>query len=170
MDDVLSSHVNPRVNNKFLEWMNRNYGKLKEVTTKRGKIHEYLGMTIDFTTRGKVKFRMDDYVEKMLDGFSVKFKSTDTALSPASNTLMEVGQSKLLGKNQAEEFHTNAAKCLFLCKRARPDVKPTTAVLATRIQKTNENDWKKLIRLLKYINGTRKYHLTLSADNLRVVK
>ena len=83
---------------------------------------------------------------------------------------MEIGQSKLLGKVQADEFHTYVAKCLFLCKQARPDVQPTTAVLATRVQKPTEQDRQKLIRLLKYLNGTRKYCLTLSADNLRVIK
>ena len=35
----------------------------------RGKVHKYLGMVIDFSSKGKVKFRMDDYVMEMLNDF-----------------------------------------------------------------------------------------------------
>ena len=34
----------------------------------------------------------------------------------------------------------------------------------------NEDDWKKLIRVLKYLNGTRNDKLILSADDLSVIK
>ena len=125
VDDVLSSHVDKRVNDKFLEWLNRNYGKIKDVVATRGQVHDYLGMTLDFNTRGKVKFKMDDYVEKMIESFPVKLKSTDTAMTPASNTLFEEGNSKVLGKHDVEVFHTYIAKCLFLGKRAKPDIQPT---------------------------------------------
>ena len=62
------------------------------------------------------------------------------------------------------------AKGLFLCKRARPDIQPTIAVLCTRVKKPNKSDWNKLVRLLKYCNGTRKDILILKADNLNVIK
>ena len=62
------------------------------------------------------------------------------------------------------------AKGLFVCKRARPDIQPTIAVLCTRVKAPNESDWDKLIRLLKFLNGTRDDVLTLSADDLGVIK
>jgi hypothetical protein len=34
----------------------------------------------------------------------------------------------------------------------------------------NQADWEKLMRDMKYLNGTKGENLTLSADNLRVVK
>ena len=170
VDDIMSSHVDSRVNDKFLEWLNRNYGNLKRVSGTRGRIHEYLGMTIDFLTKGKVKFKMIDYVKKMLDEFPMNFKSSDMALSPASNTLFEVRNSKLLDKQAAETYHTFVAKGLFLCKRARPDIQPTIAVFATRVTKPNHHDWLKLVRLMKYLNSTRKYHLTLAIESMKVIK
>ena len=63
VDDLLSSHVDPKVNDDFLKWMNDTYGSLKECKCTRGKIHNYLGMTLDFSKKGKVKIRMDDYVQ-----------------------------------------------------------------------------------------------------------
>eukprot|EP00980_Cylindrotheca_fusiformis_P024001 scaffold11319_cov78-Cylindrotheca_fusiformis.AAC.6 len=62
VDDVMSSHMYPKVNDKkFLKWMNKSYGKHGKVKATRGKIHDYLGtMTYDFTEPGKVKIGMDD--------------------------------------------------------------------------------------------------------------
>jgi hypothetical protein len=44
------------------------------------------------------------------------------------------------------------------------------AALCTRTNDPNQDDWKKLIRLLKFVNGTRKDKLILSAENLHVLK
>jgi hypothetical protein len=63
-----------------------------------------------------------------------------------------------------------SAKLSTLCKHARPDIHPTIAVLCTRVKQPNESDWQKLIRLMKYLNGTRDDKLILSADKLNVVK
>ena len=62
------------------------------------------------------------------------------------------------------------AKGLFLCKRARPDIQPTIAVLSTRVKSPNESDWRKLVRMMEYLNGTKELMLKLWADDLRVVK
>jgi hypothetical protein len=43
-------------------------------------------------------------------------------------------------------------------------------VLCTRVKGPNEADWAKLVRLMKYLNGTRELKLTLSADNLHCIK
>jgi hypothetical protein len=38
------------------------------------------------------------------------------------------------------------------------------------VKNPNKDDWKKLHRLLKYINGTREDKLILAADNLHIIK
>src|SRR5210317_442834 len=58
VDDLLSSHVNPKVNDDFAEWLNKRYGGIKPCTIVRGKKHRYLGMLLDFSYPGKVKIRM----------------------------------------------------------------------------------------------------------------
>jgi len=87
MDDILSSHVDPNVNDELLKWLNDRYSGLKKVSATRGNIHKYLGMTIDFSTKGKVKFRMDDYAKGILDEFPMRFGSNDVATTPASSKL-----------------------------------------------------------------------------------
>ena len=44
------------------------------------------------------------------------------------------------------------------------------SVLCTRVKDPNHADWLKLVRLLKYLNGTREMKLKLKADDLRVLK
>ena len=53
----MPSHVNPKVNDKFKECMNHNYGKNGEAKVNRGKVHEYLGMTFYVTEKGMEKLR-----------------------------------------------------------------------------------------------------------------
>ena len=55
-------------------------------------------------------------------------------------------------------------------KRVRPDIHQTVVVLSTMVKKCNDTDWQKLARMIKYLNGTNKKFLTLSADDLKVVK
>ena len=42
VDDAISIHVNPKVNDKLKEHMKHNYGNHGEVKANRGKLHEYL--------------------------------------------------------------------------------------------------------------------------------
>eukprot|EP00536_Pseudo-nitzschia_multiseries_P010625 jgi/Psemu1/203784/e_gw1.332.17.1 len=43
------------------------YGRTDPLTIRRGPIHEYLGMTIDFSTKGQVMITMYDYIKKLID-------------------------------------------------------------------------------------------------------
>ena len=170
VDDLMASHIDAKVNDSFLKWLNRKYGKHGEVKATRGKIHDYLGMTFDFSEPGKVHVDMIDYIEKMVDSFPLEFTPEDTAPTPAAEDLFAQGDGGPVARNIAEDFHTWVAKGLFACKRARPDIHTAVAALCTRVKSPTVDDCMKLVRLLKYCNGTRGDKLTLSADNLHVLK
>jgi hypothetical protein len=53
-----------------------------------GKVHNYLGMCIDYTVPGKVKIAMIDYFEGMLK--ELPDDMGGTATTPASSHLFEV--------------------------------------------------------------------------------
>ena len=170
VDDLKSSHKDPKVNDEFVIWLNKKYGEHGAVAVHRGKIHDYLGMELEYTNNGELIIGMVKYVEKMIETFPIKLASKDIALTPAGDNLFDEGQGKKLAQSRAEEFHTMVAKGLFLCKRARPDIQQTIAILATRVKGPNESDWNKLVRMMKYLNGTRSERVTLSADSLHVIK
>ena len=69
VDDVKSSHVDPKVNDLFISWLNKEYGQKTEVKSSRGKMHDYLRMILDYTVDGEVKVDMIDYVKKMVTEF-----------------------------------------------------------------------------------------------------
>jgi hypothetical protein len=62
VDDLKVSHVDPKVVDKFLEWIKKLYEDptIKKIVPSRGKIHNYLGMTLDYSIPGKVKILMKD--------------------------------------------------------------------------------------------------------------
>jgi hypothetical protein len=71
VDDLKSSHVNPKVNDDFAEWCKITYGSddLGHVLAVRGKIHDYLAMILDFTQDGALKIDMKYYIQGMLEEF-----------------------------------------------------------------------------------------------------
>jgi hypothetical protein len=60
------------------------------------------------------------------------------------------------------------AKLLYLGKRSRPDIL-TTAFLSTRVLKATEEDWKKLVKLVRYLRGTERLGIRLEANDPTVV-
>jgi hypothetical protein len=113
---------------------------------------------------------MTKYVENMLNNFPVKLGKKDVAKTLAGDNLFNLGTRAKLDTKRGEIFHTFVAKGLFLCKRARSNIQQTILVLCMRVRDPNQADWQKLMRVMKYLNGTKEENLTLSADNLRVVK
>jgi hypothetical protein len=74
-------------------------------------------------------------------------------------------KSELHSKEFKEKFHSVVALLLYLAKRARPDILTAIAFLTTRVQNPNEQEWNKLIRVIKYLRGTLNLTLHLSANS-----
>jgi hypothetical protein len=113
---------------------------------------------------------MTKYIKNMLNDFPVKLRKKDMVKTPAGDNLFNLGTGAKLDTKRWEICHTFVANGLFLCKRARPDIQQAISVLWTRVKDLNQADWEKLMRHMKYLNGTKGENLTLSADDLRVVK
>ena len=67
VDDLKISHVDANVVTDIINLLESEFGNEAPLTVTRGKVHEYLGMTIDYSVPGKVKFTMIDYIKTMLD-------------------------------------------------------------------------------------------------------
>ena len=171
VDDLKASHMNSKVIDQFIQWVKDTYGSIGEVKTTRGKVHDYLGMKLDYSVPGQVKIDMVDYVDTMIEAFPQECLRGSAVASPWNDNLFKVQEkSPLLSKQGSEQFHTTTAQGLFLCKRARPDIAPAIAYLTTRVRAPNQDDLGKLIRLMKWLKQTRKDCLTLKSDGERVGK
>jgi hypothetical protein len=142
------------------------------MTVSRGKVHNYLGMTLDYTVCGQVKITMFDYVDEILTAFEkAEPKGGSTNLSASPESLFKVDKScEKLEQDKAVEFHNLVVKTLYANKRARPDTCTAIALLTTRVQAPDRDDWTKLVHLMRYIRGTRTMPLILSANGSGILK
>ncbi|MDA3875508.1 MAG: reverse transcriptase domain-containing protein [Halothiobacillus sp.] len=164
VDDLKLSHKSQDVLDDLIDRLNQKYGQETPVTVQKGKVHEYLGMTIDFSIPGKVQFRMNDYVDRML--VEAPDDMTGSAVTPAAAHLFRVNtNSKRLDDDTAEVFHHLTAKLLYLCKRVRPDLMTAVAFLTTRVSQPDQDDYQKLARCIKYLRQFPHLPLTLEAHD-----
>jgi hypothetical protein len=164
VDDLKLSHIDPKVLDEIIRRLREKYGQEAPLTVTRGKVHEYLGMTLDYGEVGKVKFIMDDYVKNLID--NVPSDMTGTAATPGSNHLFNVNDdAEKLSPEMSDKYHQMTAKLLYLSKRVRPDIQPTVAFMCTRVKEPDVDDWKKLGRCIRYIRGSKEIFLTLEADD-----
>ena len=128
-------------------------------------------MNIDFSNKGKLQVSMIPYLLNVLKEFPEELEAD--ALSPAPDNLFRVrpeNEARYLTEEQAQQFNRTVAQLLFLSARARRDIQTDVAFLTTRVKKTYEDNWFKLRRVIKYLKGTISLKLTLTADDLSIIK
>ena len=88
----------------------------------RGKVHDYLWITIDFTDVGKVIFSMNEYVERLINEAPEDLMK-GSCTSPAAYHIFGVNKDcAKLDPAFAILFHHITAELLYLGKRTRPDL------------------------------------------------
>ena len=195
VDDNKLSHRKSKVVDEMVEWLRKEYESIFEdgsgkMTVSRGRIHKYLGMTLDYTVRGQVKITMIDYIDEILTAFDkADPKGGGTKKTAAPENLFKVNEDcEKLGEYQpdnlftvnedceklkpkrAVEFHNLVAKTLYATKRARPDTCTAIAFLTTRVRAPDTDDWAKLVHMMRYLRGTRTLPLILSANGSGIFK
>ena len=107
VDDLKVSHADPAEITKFANYLAVIYGE--KLTVQRGLVHDYLGMDLDYTTKGKVGISVIKYVDKILEGFSEELGAS--AATPAAEHLFQV-------RNTHFRYGTTAK--LKSCLKTRP--------------------------------------------------
>jgi hypothetical protein len=139
VDDLKVLYYDPAQVTIFREWLSKKYGMT--VFTHRGKVHDYLGMIFDFSTKGKVMVTMMEYIKNIIKDFPEEI--TETKTSPAADNLFTVRDpslAKLLPEEQTMAFHRATAQLLFLSARAWRDIQPATTFLTTRVRLPDKDD------------------------------
>ena len=177
VDDCKLSHRKKSCVDDMIDWLRQEYESIFEdgsgkMSVSRGKVHKYLGMTLDYSTAGQVKISMFDYIDEILSAFDkAEPKGGGTKSTAAPENLFRIDESaEKLSHNKAVEFHNLVAKTLYATKRARPDTCTAIAFLTTRVREPDKDDWKKLVHLMRYLRGTRELPLILSANGSGILK
>ena len=87
-NDLNTSHFYPTVFFIILAYIDAEYGKIAKMTITRGKVHKYLGMTMDYSSSGKVIFSMIDYIGKILENIPEEMKGESA--KPAAHHLFDI--------------------------------------------------------------------------------
>ena len=67
VDDLKASHKEQNVLDGFLNNLRTEFGQEDELVKTKGLVHEYLGITIDYSLPGKVVFTMFDFLENIIE-------------------------------------------------------------------------------------------------------
>ena len=165
VDDLKISHVSSSVVDNVLEMLKTEYGKVGELSITRGKIHDYLGMTLDFSNDNQIIVDMEKYFDGVLEDLPDDMDGY--ASTPAADHLFKTrDDAPKLDRVRADLFHSKTAQLLFGSQRARPDLRLVVSFLTKRVSEPDEDDYKKLARAIKYVRRTKFLRLTIEAEHL----
>ena len=81
----------------------------------RGKVHDYLGITFDFSVNGKVAITMFDQIDDIIDDSPEIYQKGAGCATSSIINLYSVREpyvgNELLSNSAREEYHTLNARC-----------------------------------------------------------
>jgi hypothetical protein len=165
VDDMMVSCEDSLELDKFSAMLRARYGA-DQITEHRGKILDFLGMTFDFTARGKAKVTMKHLVDEIIAGCGV----IQERKTPATEDLFETRDTvDKLGPEQRDYFRSYTAKLLYVGKRVKPEMLTAISFLTTRANSPDTDDLSKLQRALGYLLSTRDRGIVLSIGDTMTV-
>ena len=163
IDDLKISHVDQAVVDQFVNDLKAEFGQLGEISVSEGKRHDYLGMFLDYNEDGVVQVDMRSYLSTILDDLPKEFKGK--ARSPAAKHLYHTDENtRKLEPEKADRYHSITMQLAYLAQRGRPDIRMAVNFLSTRVAQPDEDDYRKLGRVLKYLQSTYDLILRLEGD------
>lgn len=136
------------------------FGK-DNINCQYGDVHDYLGMHFEFERAKKsVVVSMHGYTETILSFAEVK--NEERAKTPANARLFDIDENaEKLNVEDAKKFHSIVQAMSYMSQRVRWDIMLAVNFLKTRVQSPDVYDWKKLRRILAYLNDTKDLKLRL---------
>jgi hypothetical protein len=164
VDDIKISHMDKEVVDNFIRQLEEEFGKEAPMNISRGKVHDYLGMILDFRTPGELRVDMVDYVKGILSEVPEDMRK-GRASSPAANHLFNTrDDAAKITLEQADAYVRVVMQLLHVAQRARPDIRTAVSFLCTRLKSPDEDDYKKLYRVIRYLWETYDLVLRLKAN------
>ncbi len=169
MDDLMGSCTNDFELIKLSCYLVDIYGP--KLTMHTGVNHEYLGIDFEFKTSKDLQVSMVAYLKEVIMGFPELI--VGKAATPTGDRLFDIRDEKdarPLEEERVIAFHHTKAQLLFVATRACRNIQTVVAFLMTRVKAPGKDDWGKLKRVLRYLNGTKYLKLTISVKDLAILK
>ena len=81
VDNLKISHVDSKVVDEIIASLKSEYGKVGKMSVRRGKKHDYLDTTLDFSSKGNFIVDMEPYLDDILGDLSGEFDGLATTLA-----------------------------------------------------------------------------------------
>ena len=167
VDDLKISHVDADEVTKVIDWLKGIYGDNMRVS--RGKVHDYLGMILDFSQKGECRVTMIDYIKQILEEFPEEV--TETPSSPAA--CAPVRGTRGRGEVEREAgtiFPPRGGAASLPLGQGEEGPTDRDGVPDWQGKGPDKDDWGKLRRVLGYAKATLYMPLILRADSLTIIK
>ena len=112
VDDLLSTCASADDLEAFAVFLKSMY---KETRTNRGLVLDYIGMTFDFSVKGRVSVTMDNCINDILSGCGV----TQVRATPGTSDLFDVREAPKVSIEDSKYFHSYVMKLMYLAKRVQ---------------------------------------------------
>ena len=139
MDNLMASCKDNFELTRFLCYLARIYGtKLKMHLCNKSN---YLGMDMEFTSKGALEVSMITYLKNMISLFLELI--VGKAAMPGADylfTIRDEQDAKLLDKERALTFHHTVDQLLVMLTQARQDIQMSVAFLTTRVNSPDKDN------------------------------
>ena len=91
----------------------------------------------------------------------------------ADNNMFQVrpeDYQTLINKERETELHHTVARLIYFMSRAKKDIKTSIDFLCTWVRSPDKDEWKNIVRVIRYTRGTVHLPLIPRADVLSVIK
>jgi hypothetical protein len=122
VDDLKISYVETTVVDNFIELLTSVFGKASPLSISRGKVHDYLGLTLDFNNSGQLVIDMSAYAKMVVAAPPDDMRGR--APNPGANHLFQINEVNptKLDVRMADVFHSLTMQHCYLAQRGHPDI------------------------------------------------
>jgi len=160
VDDGFVTGTSEIVLDSFFEQLKIHIG---DITIQRGRIHEYLGMMMDFSQPSVVHITIQRMIRDIISEWNIDSRIRN---SPAKSQLFVVNEdSPTLDHEHSQKLHRGIAQLLYLGTHVRPDILCAVIFLTSRVQNLTVEDLDKFMDILYYLNGSIELGIMLGGDS-----
>jgi hypothetical protein len=127
-DDLMISHASQDNIMAFVKKIKDIHGE--NLAEKVGMVHNYFGMTFDYSFDNKVRINMNQYISKVIKEFPQEILGMCATLA-ADHLYKTQENGKKLNEELTEAFHHTTYQLLFAANRAPCDIQMAVSFLTT---------------------------------------
>jgi hypothetical protein len=163
VDDMLHTYNLKTFGKELNEFLIKMYS---DITLQTGNSISYVGMQIVRDRKNRaITLNQIGYIESFLKKFNVH----GTAKTPSTDALTKTTNDDANNiPADVDVFLSCVMTLMYLALRTRPDILFSVAYLSTKVKNPNQNDYKNLMRIFRYLNGTKDLVLKICPDNLQI--